>query len=331
MDARKRRILKAIVENYISGAEPVGSKTLAGQPGLDVSPATLRNEMAALEAMGFLEHPHTSAGRVPTPMGYRMYVDELMQAHRLSRVDQEAIGRIMRIRISELDRMILQAGKILADITHYAAVAATQRERSVEITRLELFLADSHTLVMVAVLEGGFVSNKLARLPFAAQEENIRKLGVILSRNKEPLKTPETELREAGEGYAVWPYVKEFLSDLAHSGDEVFISGETHLLAHPEFHDVLRAKRTLEYITGQREMLVRRAPGIDGVRITIGPENAAEELADTSVVMASYQLGDGLRGMIGIVGPTRMDYSKLVSRLEFFVSRLEKLTRDEDG
>jgi transcriptional regulator of heat shock response len=244
VDDRKRAILKAVIDSYIQSAEPVGSKSLTGQPGLRLSSATLRNEMAALEAMGFLEQPHTSAGRVPTPSGYRIYVDELMGAHDLTAGEQDTLNQVKRLRMAELDSLLNRAGRIIADLTRTVTVAA------------------------------------------------------------------------AG------PAVRE---------EQVYVAGEANLFDYPEYQDLVRARRTLEYITGQRAELVRQTPVWESndIRVVIGSENAAEELSDASVLMATYPMNGGLRGMIGVVGPTRMDYSRMVSRLGYFAEKLKEMTHEE--
>jgi transcriptional regulator of heat shock response len=244
LDDRKRAVLKAVIDSYIRSAEPVGSKALTGQPGMQVSSATLRNEMAALEAMGFLEQPHTSAGRVPTPSGYRMYVNELMQKHDLTASEQDTLDQVKRLRMAELDSLLSRAGRIIAELTRTVTVAA------------------------------------------------------------------------AG------PAVRE---------EQVYVSGEANLFDYPEFQDLMRARRTLEYITEQRADLIRQTPVLekDGIRVMIGPENAAEELNDASVLMATYPMSGGMRGMIGVVGPTRMDYSRMVSRLGYFAEKLKEMTTEE--
>jgi transcriptional regulator of heat shock response len=244
LDDRKKAILKAIIDNYIQSAEPVGSKSLAGSSGLDLSSATLRNEMAALEAMGFLEQPHTSAGRIPTPSGYRIYVDELMQKHDLTINEQDRMDQVKQLRMAELDSLLNRAGRIIAELTRTVTVAA------------------------------------------------------------------------AG------PEVRE---------EQVYVSGEANLFDYPEYQDLLRARRTLEYITEQRAALIRQTPVWEqnGIRVVIGPENAASELADASVLMATYPMGGGMRGMIGVVGPTRMDYSRMMSRLGYFAEKLKEIMYEE--
>lgn len=332
MDARKRRILRAVVESYIQSAEPVGSKTLAALHDLGVSPATLRNEMAALEDRGYLEHPHTSAGRVPTPQGYRLYVDELMQAGSLPAPERDVINNLLRRRMAELDSLLEQAGSLMAELTHYVAVTSAVRPPSPGIMKLELFAADPVTLVIVAVLDGGTVKNTLVRLPFQINEDALRTLTSALSGCRDPLSVHEPALRgAAGDGYAYWPFVRDFLRSISEPEYDVRVAGHAQLLSHPEFRDMFRARRTLEYITERSGALMRQT-WLDppGVKITIGPENAAAELADASVVMASYDMGEGLRGILGIVGPTRMDYGGLVSRLHYLASILGKISRDEE-
>ncbi|MCL2083102.1 MAG: heat-inducible transcriptional repressor HrcA [Oscillospiraceae bacterium] len=334
MDARKKRILKAIVDNYIGTAEPVGSKVLSGKQGLDVSPATLRNEMASLEEMGYLLSPHTSSGRIPTPSGYRLYVDELMRRRRLTSLEQEAISKAARLRVAELDRLLAKAGRIVSELTHYAAIATVRREKSISIDRLELFLSDTFSLVMVAVLEGGFVKNHICRLPFPGQREQVRALSEILSGLGNPLDANEADLcAKAGVSWVYWPYVRGFLQSLSNQEREVVLTGESQLLTHPEFQDIPRAKRTLEYLSSQQENIMIQMPEAmekDGIRISIGPENVAAELENTSVVMADYRLSDGMRGMIGVIGPTRMDYGHLVSRLAYFAKTLQSSLLDEN-
>ena len=338
MDSRKRIILRAVVDSYIEKAEPVGSKTLATSGTLEVSPATLRNEMAALEEMGYLEHPHTSAGRVPTAAGYRLYVDELMERHRLSLNEMESINRTLRLKMQELDNMLMEAGRLVAQLTGYAAFTVTPAARRARILRLEAFLTDPSALVLVAAGEGGLVKTKWVRLSAPARYEDVERLKLALNETF----VGQSEITEeqtarcrtlcGPRAAAYLPYALELIGELAGHAQEVFLSGETHLLEHPEFHDIMRARKTLEFLSEQRHMLTKlpeasssAAQSIPGVQMLIGPENVARELREASVIMASYQLSGGLRGVIGVIGPTRMDYSKLESKLSYFASQLEKL------
>lgn len=340
MDNRKRIILRAVVEEYIEKAEPVGSKTLAEKGGLNVSSATLRNEMAALEDMGYLEHPHTSAGRVPTSAGYRLYVDELMRRRQLSVREMESINQEMRRRLREVDSMLAEAGRLIAQLTNYAAFAVTPARGRTRVQRMEAFLTDPSALVLVLAAEGGVVKTKWARLPRPAQYADIAQLTgalntVYAGRSEFTEEMARRCAALCGGGAAeVLPYALELLEELGSDRQEVYLSGETRLLEQPEFQDVLRARETLSFLSERRKTLIPEETerekrvtrsGQDGVRILIGPENVADELRDASVMMASYRLSDGLRGVIGVVGPTRMDYSRLESRLGYFASKLSEL------
>ncbi|MDR1736628.1 MAG: heat-inducible transcriptional repressor HrcA [Oscillospiraceae bacterium] len=339
MDSRKRVILRAVVEEYIEKAEPIGSKTLSGKAGLDVSPATLRNEMSALEDLGYLEHPHTSSGRVPTTAGYRLYVDELMRRRRLTRREMESINAAIGLRLRTLDGMLAEAGRLISKLTSYAAFAVAPAVNLARILRFEAFLTDPTALVLVLAAEGGVVKTKWVRLTRPARQRDIARLAQSLNavyagacEFDEDMARRCAEM--CGEAAVYLPFALQLLDEIDSKPQEVFLSGETQLLDQPEFRDLMRARKTLEFLSERRQSLTKlSAPsesiaargGHDGVRILVGPENVADELRDASVIVASYQLNDGLRGMIGLVGPTRMDYSRLESRLSYFASRLNKL------
>lgn len=338
MEPRKKKILKAIIEDYIQNAEPVGSKALAERHDMNLSSATLRNEMAVLEEQGYLVQPHTSAGRVPTPHGYRMYVDDLMQRHRMSVSEMSAINSALRLRIQEYDRLIEDAGKLLARMTRYAAITSPPIPERLKFQRFELFLADQSALVIVAVLEGGHIRNKLIRLTRPAEQQAIHRLSEALNicyTEKCAFTDADREQCRsmAGPGAEYLPIVNDFIEEIFRSvaTRESFLSGEAGLLDHPEFRDVWKARQTLEYLTEQRQELMNIPSAADDrVRITIGPENLAAELHDTSVIMASFQMKDGQQGLIGLVGPTRMDYSKMASRLSYIAARLASLLQKDE-
>ncbi|MCL2029999.1 MAG: heat-inducible transcriptional repressor HrcA [Oscillospiraceae bacterium] len=331
MDHRKRIILRAVVEEFIENAEPVGSKTLAEKSGLNVSSATLRNEMSALEELGYLEHPHTSAGRVPTSAGYRLYVDELMRRRRLSLREMESIQQEMRRRLREVDGMLEEAGRLVARLTSYAAFAAAPARKSARVQRIEAFLTDPTALMLVLAADGGVVKTRWVRLPGRAEYADVARLTQSLN----AVYAGQSEFTEemsrrcaalCGGAARYLPYALELLGELEGSRREVYLSGETQLLEQPEFQDLLRARKTLEFLSERRQTLIPESgERDDSVRVLIGPENVAAELRDASVMMASYRLPDGMRGVIGVVGPTRMDYSRLESRLSYFASKLGEL------
>lgn len=340
LSTRKKKILRAIIEDYIQNAEPVGSKALVERWGLDFSPATLRHEMADLEALGFLEQPHTSAGRVPSPQGYRLFVNELMDLHRLSVAEMEAINASMHIKMQELDRLISEAGQFLSVLTQYTSYALTPHVTSVRFVRFDLFPAGAETFVIVVVTDAQTVKNKVVRPPFSPEEERLRHLTVILNIHLVGPALHEispdlfnTVKRAAGPGAAYVCYVADFLDELREEFDrrEVFLTGQSHMLGHPEYRDILKAQKLLEYLSDRRELARLSMPDPAApVQFLIGPENVAEQLRDTSVVMAAYHIGDNVRGLIGVVGPTRMDYARLASRLSYFANRLGRVLSGEE-
>ena len=339
LSSRQKKILRALIEDYIQNAEPVGSKSLAQRRGINLSPATLRHEMADLEAKGYLEQPHASAGRVPSPRGYRLFVDELMEEHQLTLSEMEAINASLRLRIQELDRLAQEATRFLSALTHYTAYTLTASTANVRLIRFDLFLAGTDAFVMVAVTETKAVKNKLAHAVPTPTEKELNQLTAALNRRlvNIPLGDIGEDLlaltqRESGTAGVHMPLVSEFLSEIREEFNrrEVVLSGQAHILGHPEYRDLLKARRLMEYLSDSREMSRLSLPEPDlPVHFLIGPENVAEQLRDTSVVMACYRLGDNLRGMIGVVGPTRMDYAKLSSRMAYFADRLGKVLSGE--
>lgn len=338
MDNRKKNILKAVVEDYIHNAEPVGSKALATQHEMNISPATLRNEMAALEAMGYLEQPHTSAGRIPTPQGYRFYVDELMQKQALTIDEMQEINRVMRNKMKELDRLLAEAGSIVADLTQYTAVSAIPASEKTVFRKLELFLSEPTALVAVLVLDNGVIKNKWVRWPRHIDAAALSQLSSALNTVLAGQPSLDTALIErcvslAGAGAEYLPVIVDFIQDILNSSQrqQVYIEGQSHLLLQPEYNNVRKAQRALERLSEEKLALAQlpfpESP--DSVRIHIGLESVSQALSDASVVMASYPMGEGLRGMIGVIGPTRMDYGKLTAHLSYFASRLGNLLQGD--
>ena len=335
LSTRKKRILRAVVDRYVETAEPVGSKAVAADCGLQVSSATIRNEMAELENMGLLEQPHTSAGRIPTPLGYRVYVNELMERQRLSVEDTELINRALRSRVQQLDKIISEAGRVTAQLTNYPAYALASATRSMTITRFDIIHVDMHTFIIVAILSNDTVKNKLVHLHFEVEKQVLDKLAVIFNarftnieeENITPSLISSTE-RAVGDTNGLVAVIAGFAIEILmdSKSHETFITGASHLLEHPEFKDVDKAQRVLKYLSNDSELLKLPTPDDPGnPKITIGPENLAEELKDSSVVVAKYNAGNNLQGIIGVVGPTRMDYTKVAARLSYIAQGLSWL------
>ena len=330
---RKKQILRAIVDSYIRTAEPVGSKTISQLPGMDFSPATIRNEMVDLTTMGLLEQPHTSAGRVPSAAGYRLYVDELMQDYRLSMDETKTINQAMEVKMQEVDKMISQVGKLVSKMTDLPAYAVAARSSQRTVKRFDLILAEAGSFILVVMLSDNQVQNKLIRLPLDVSQEDLRLLSAVLNASLTELTadeiTPELlakVTRSAAGAASLVPVIVDYTVELLKKTySEVYMTGQAKLLGQPEYHDVEKAQ---EVLTSLDEDVISNLPATlssGTTQILVGPENVAKELKDSSVVITKFDIGDGMQGMIGVVGPTRMDYAKITARLSYFAENLGRM------
>ena len=345
LSARKKLILKTIIGDYIRTAEPVGSKAIASRPELRFSSATIRNEMSELEEMGYLEKPHTSAGRIPSPAGYRLYVDELMGKPDLSATDVDRINAVMKLKVKELDRMVSEAGKLISNLTDYTTLAVTPYLQRMTIRKFQIISVSTVDFVIVVVTDSGVVKNKMLRTEAPVTADEAELLTYVLNQTLTGIPidaiTPERfdiVRRAAGVTALLVPlaeFIDEFIEEM--SEQKVFLQGASKLLAYPEYRDVHKAQELLDYISDGSNMPALRTitRDIDGVRITIGPENGSGPLQNASMVYATYNIGTVGKGLIGIVGPTRMDYAKLSARLALFSKGLNQLIAetfyDEDN
>lgn len=334
MTERKKKILRAIIESYIATAEPVGSKAIAEHLGRSISSATIRNDMADLEAMGLLEKPHTSAGRIPSPQGYRLYVNELMEEHKLSVQETERINSALRLKMQELDRVILEAGRVVSRLTNYPAFALSAGMERVTIQRFDLLMVQRNAFIIVVMTDTNLVRNKLVQLPSDLTQAQLQMLNTLLNTTFTGLTldeiTPElmrVAQHAAGEAYGLISLVVSFAMEVLESLEHrrVHTAGLAHLLELPEYQNLERAQPLMSYLSDDPDAARFPVPENGPMRILIGPENVADALKDTSVVMASYDIGDGMRGVIGVVGPTRMDYAKITARLSYFAEGLTRL------
>ena len=239
---RKKRILRAIIESYIETAEPVGSKAVAANIGIEVSSATIRNEMADLESMGLLEKPHTSAGRVPSPLGYRLYVNELMEEHKLSIQETQRINQALRMKMRELDRVLTEAGRVVSQLTNYPAFALSSGSGRVTIRRFDLLMVERNAFIIVVMTDTNIVRNRLMRLPSDLTEAQLQMLNTLLNTTFTGLSleeiTPElmrVAQHAAGEAYGLISLVVSFAIEVLEALEQrtVHTSGITHLLELP--------------------------------------------------------------------------------------------------
>lgn len=332
---RQKRILRAIVENYIRTAEPVGSKAIAAMPEINASSATIRNEMGELTAKGLLEQPHTSAGRIPSPAGYRLYIDELMSDYRLTAEETQSLSSAMQDRLRQFDDVIAQASKIVSKMTNLPAYAVTAPTAHATVKKFELVMAEEGSFILLVMTDSDVVKNKLIRLPVHCTENDLRLLSAVLNASLTGLTadeiTPEVIERvraSVGELEMLVPIIVDYAVRLlrAQERNEVFLSGQMNLLGHPEYRDPGKAQELLSRLD---EDVIANLPATiqpdSKMQILVGPENIARELKDTSVVMTRFDIGDNMQGMIGVVGPTRMDYAQVTARLSYFTEALSRM------
>ncbi len=329
---RKKRILAAVVEQYIETAEPVGSKLLAQKAGLGCSSATIRNELAELSAMGYLNQPHTSAGRVPTVLGYRLYVNELMERQRLSAEETERLNAELQQRLMVLDNLVSDIGQFASQVTDLPALAISA-PKAVTVSRFDFIYVDANTFIMVALLSDNSVKNKLVRLPVSVDEQTVRKLNTLMNANFTGLREQEitqtvisaTE-RALDDVMGLTAVAASFtIEALTQAGQPgAFVGGHNRLLHHPEFRDPNKAHDLMNYLNQAAVEYPELMDGEPGVKVIVGPRNVSEALRDSSVVLATYDAGGGVRGVVGVVGPTRMDYATVAGKLQLIAQSLSE-------
>ena len=329
---RKRQILKIVVEGYIRTAEPVGSKMIAAQMAGKVSSATIRNELADLVDLGYLEQPHTSAGRIPSPKGYRLYVNELMEQQRLSLAETEQINQSLQIKMEEMDRVISRAGRAVSSFVSYPTYMAAARKKTVAARRFELLPVDDYSCIVVMMMDSSKVKSQLLRMQLKVDMDQFPILVNLLNTHFTGVSTEEMNLRLMNVAEQIPPHVFLLLSQivsyavdtLEETGHrEIVTSGAKELLKLPEFRDADKAHQLMSFLADSKESLPM--PDDGPMKILIGPENVSDALKDTSVIVASYDIGDDMRGLIGVVGPTRMDYATVAARLSGFADGLTRL------
>ena len=335
MTERKRKVLRSVVDLYIRTAEPIGSKAIAELPDIKYSSATIRNEMAELTAMGYLEQPHTSAGRVPSAAGYRLYVDELMMDYRLSLDETHSINTAIEEKMQRVDQLVEKVAKLVSQATDLPAISVASRHKAATVKRFELILAGENSVILVLMLSTDEVVNKLIKLPMLLEETDVKLLSALLNATMTELTAEEFSaavlqrvMNSAGAAANLVPVIMDFTTDTLRRQENANISvaGQMRLLGQPEYRDVDKAQRVLTSLDSDvLTNLPAVMQGANGTKVLVGPENVAQELKDTSVVMTKFDIGDGMQGMIGVVGPTRMDYAKVTARLSYFAESLSKM------
>ncbi len=326
LSERKKMILKAIIESHIECGEPVGSKSLLQMPGINCSSATVRNEMADLEEMGYLEQPHTSSGRVPSQLGYRFYVDQLIEHYRMTNNEINQINRILKSKTSELDQILLTASKLASAMTNYTGLAVQPKRAAVSVTRFSASYIDAYNFVLIMITSLGVVSSKHIRLTDPKPQETVDLLvralnDYISGLSAEAINLPVIMKLEAVMGDdspMISPIVKTVYSVLnEYHGGEVSATGLNHLLEYPEYSDPDELSGLIDALEQKDDILklIDQNNGED-VSVVIGSESSVRVMNNSSLVFKPVKRNGRVMGVIGVLGPRRMDYAKVLETIE---------------
>jgi len=334
LGTRKLKILQAIIDDYIRTAEPVGSRTLAKKYGLGISSATIRNEMSDLEDMGFLEQPHTSAGRVPSDKAYRLYVDKLMKVRSLDQREAEYIRETYESTLDQIEQIIFHTAEILSEVTNYTSLAMAPRLSKVTIRHIQLVQVDGEFALLVIVTSSGILRDTLIRIPEGINNDYLSRVSNILNEQFRGKTIDQIDTEDLANIRDKFLKNRKFFSSLLDiliqrfresEKREVYLGGMTNIFNFPEYQDIIRAQSFLNLME-EKDLLydILSNSTDDGVWVSIGSENSYDELHDCSIVTATYSLEDRVLGTIGLIGPTRMEYSKTVSVMDYMGKALSR-------
>ena len=341
LDERKVVILKAIISNYLETGEPVGSRTISKYTDLNLSSATIRNEMSDLEEMGYIIQPHTSAGRIPTDKGYRFYVDSMM-AEKNESVQEHGV---LLERVDKLESLLKQVAKVLAYNTQYATLVSSPQMRNRQVKFIQLSQVDDEDLVAVIVVGDNVAKNQLIHVNRPLSNEEVLKLNLLLntfltgaSVNEINIELMQAMRRQAGEYADILERVFEGIVDAVHQAEEmqIYTSGTSNILRYGELGDVNKASALLETLEDKNglESLLDQTNNQDedgdGIQIYIGEESPVQNMKDYSIVTSTYALPEGAKGTIGIIGPKRIDYKKVVQTLKNLTDELDTIFRKNE-
>lgn len=341
LSERQLKILQAIINDYVQNAEPVGSRSIAKKYDLGVSPATIRNEMSDLEEMGYLTHPHTSAGRVPSDKAYRLYVNSLMQKKNLSLQEKETINERLSASKNEFDATIKHAAELLSEITHLASFAMTPSINMDTLNFIRLVPVDQRTVVLMIVADSGSVTNTTLRLNVPYTAEGLDLLSKTMTVNYKGqtiddvlrsniIEDVGTDIEAMSQLRSdVMPSFMKTLEDMLNVN--LYMEGMTNIFNIPEYSSIDKAKAFIELFSRKEEFTRRMLERGDGVIVTIGDENMSDQMKDCSLITASYHVDGKLVGKIGVIGPTRMKYDEVTALMEYLTSNLSESFRLTEG
>jgi len=342
LDDRKITILKAIIKTYLETGEPVGSRTISKYTDLQLSSATIRNEMSDLEDLGYIFQPHTSAGRIPSDQGYRFYVDQILKEK-----EQEVteIKELMIQRVDRVELVLKKLAKLLAVNTNYATMISGPQYGRNKLKFIQLSQMETKKLLVVVVVEGNLIKNTVTELEEEVSQEELLNLNIMLNSSLNGLSMEEINLgvirklkEQAGAHCRVVDLVLDEVAAAIKADDEdlqIYTSGATNIFKYPELSDGEKASQLIQTLE-QKEMLkeliseVNNSEENTGIQVYIGDETPVQTMKDCSVVTANYELGEGIRGTIGIIGPKRMDYEKVLSTLKNLMKQLDATFKNEE-
>ncbi len=341
LSERKKQILKAIIDTHINMGEPVGSKYLTQYKEIAFSSATIRNEMAELEEMGYLEQPHTSAGRVPSELGYRFYVDSLMQEYRMTAAELGELEKLKRLKMAELDRIFDRAAKLMSMLTNYTGLALKHSQTQTVVARFDVMLLNSRNLILVMLIGNGQVRTRQLRLGFDVTRRTAERLTEVLNDSvagveMDKLTLPvilDMQTRVEGGETLITPIIKAVWDTVNEPEDsEIVFDGVNNLLQYPEYADVDRVKDVLDMLDdakGLSEVISAAESG--KTNVYIGSENSVEIMSNSSFIFRSIHSGDHVVGAIGVIGPRRMDYAKVVTLVDTMSRAIDRLIEPQDA
>ena len=355
LDDRKLKILKAVIQNYLETGEPVGSRTISKYTDLKLSSATIRNEMADLEELGYIVQPHTSAGRIPTDKGYRLYVDDLMAQKKQELEDRESkvsdrekevdsMRDILNEKVDRVEELLQNVAKVLAKDTNYATMITAPQVKGNKLKFVQLSQLESDKILAVIVMEGNIIRNKVIDVSEALSQENILKLNILLNTTLTGLTLEQMNLsivskmeNQAGEHMQLVKEVLDAIVEAISNEDqlEIYTSGATNIFKYPELSDNQSAQEIISAFEEKQQLseLVTQTLAKEdntGNLVYIGDETPVQTMRDCSVVTATYELGDGMKGTIGIIGPKRMDYEHVLKSMKRLQTELDQMFHKND-
>ncbi len=335
LSARKKQILKALIDAHIENGEPVGSKYLTSEGGINYSSATVRNEMSELEEMGYLLQPHTSAGRVPSKLGYRFYVDALMQAYSLTTRELEELNHMQNMRMAELDKILRAAGKLIASMTNYTALAVKPKPSDRTVSCFKTVFVDERNYVLSMIMSDRTVKSRYMYTPFEINEEILNRLcgvlnNTVTSMSSDSITLPLIMKMESDMGVfdsLISPVVKAVYEACCEGDDgDLKLEGVDRLLEYPEFTDVRKLRKLLSALENKDDImqLVENSED-DGVSIYIGGDDNASIVGDSSMILQKLTVDGRVVGAIGVIGPRRMEYSKVVAMVKYLAECISSM------